>query len=575
MRTYCKAEMKFIDVTALEDASVSSNDNQSFGNVEIFQGEMAQADYGTLEQNQFVLDGSKEIMPDAPEDVAFWSGAMSKDDCTFESNPKLTIDFTAPHTSAGLTMYFAGEYPAELKITWYDTNSVKIISESYYPDVLCYVCNKQVQNYGKVEIEFVRTMLPERYIKLQYILYGKYIVWDADTIKSAKLQEDIDTTSITLPINEADISIVDANNDFDAENEGGSWKSVQKTQEVVLSEYYNGEMILLGAFFVDGFSFSKNVAKFSLVDGIGLLDKYTFYDGEVYVNVKAETILQAIFAAAGVTKYAIEEDVGNTLLSGYLAVQSCRDALQKACFACGAVADDSRSDTIHIYKPDRYVTATVGTNRKFNGGTIVSLEDYVSGVSLECTRYSLEDEESDIYDETLPAGDSRLTFSDPYLSTSITATVGTIKEVKTNYLVIHMDSVGQTKISGKRYASTTFSYQKNVAVIDAGETENIKKISGSTLLNADLLPDIAEELLKYYALRKKVKMKYLLESEHAGNWVNINSITGKISTTLIESQSIDLSKGYIATATCRGYSVVVTDCYYTGTELYAGGGGII
>lgn len=575
MRTYCKAEMKFIDVTALEDASVSSNDNQSFGNVEIFQGEMAQADYGTLERNQFVLDGSKEIMPDAPENVAFWSSTMSKVDCTFESNPKLTILFTAPHTSAGLTLYFAGEYPAELRITWYDTNLVKIISEVYYPDALCYVCNKQVQNYRKIEIEFIRTMLPERYVKLQYILYGKYIVWDADTIKSAKLQEDIDTTSITLPINEADISIVDANNDFDAENEGGSWKSVQKTQEVVLSEYYNGEMIPLGAFFVDGFSFSKNVAKFSLVDGIGLLDKYTFYDGEVYANVKAETILQAIFAAAGVAKYAIEEDVGSILLSGYLAVQSCRDALQKVCFACGAVADDSRSDTIQIYKPDRYVTATVGTNRKFNGGTIVSLEDYISGVSLECTRYSLEDEESDIYDETLPAGDTRLTFSDPYLSTSITATVGTIKEVKTNYLVIHMESSGQTKISGKRYASTTFSYQKNVAVIDAGETENIKKISGSTLLNADLLPDIAEELLKYYALRKKVKMKYLLESEHAGNWVNINSITGKISTTLIESQSIDLSKGYIATATCRGYSVVVTDCYYTGTELYAGGGGII
>lgn len=575
MRTYCKAEMKFIDVTALSDASATSNDNQSIGNVEIFKDETAQADYGTLELNQFVLDGSKEIMPDAPEDVAFWSIAMSKNDCTFESNPKLTILFTKPHTSAGLTLYFSGEYPAELQITWYDTNGVKIISESYYPDAVCYVCNKQVQNYGKIEIEFIRTMLPERYIKLQYILYGKYIVWDADTVKSAKLQEDIDTTSITLPINEADISIVDANNDFDAENEGGAWKSVQKTQEVVLSEYYNGEMIPLGAFFIDGFSFSKNVAKFSLIDSIGLLDKYTFYNGEIYVNVKAETILQAIFAAAGVTKYAIEEDVGSILLSGYLAVQSCRDALQKVCFACGAVADDSRSDTIKIYKPDRYVTATVGTNRKFNGGTVVSLENYVSGVSLECTRYTLEDEESDIYDETLPAGDTRLIFSDPYLPTSITATAGTLKEVKTNYLVIHMDAAGQTKISGKRYANSTFSYQKNVEVIDAGETENIKKISGSTLYNADLLPDLAEELLKYYALRKNVRMKYLLESEQVGNWVNINSITGKTSTTLIESQSIDLSKGYIATATCRGYSVVVTDFYYTGTELYAGGDVII
>lgn len=575
MRTYCKAEMKFVDVTALSDASVSSGDNQIFGNPEIFKSETAQADYGTLERNQFVLDGSRKIMPDVPEDVAFWSSTMSKADCTFESNPKLTILFTSTHTSAGLTLYFAGEYPAELRITWYDTNLVKIISEVYYPDALCYVCNKQVQNYGKIEIEFIRTMLPERYVKLQYILYGKYILWDADTVKSAKLQEDIDTTSITLPINEADISIVDVNNDFDAENEGGAWKSVQKTQEVTLTEYYNGDKIPLGAFFIDGFSFSKNVAKFSLVDGIGLLDRYTFYDGEIYANTKAEIILQAIFAAAGVTKYAVEEEVGNILLSGYLGVQSCRDALQKVCFACGAVADDSRSNTIKVYKPDRYVTATVGTDRKFNGGTVVSLEDYVSGVSVECNRYTLDEEESDIYDENLPAGDTRLTFSEPYLPASITATAGTLKEIKTNYLVIHMDSSGQTKISGKRYTGTTFSYQKNVDVIDAGETENIKKISASTLYNADLLPEITEDLLKYYALRKSVRMKYLLEEEHVGNWVNIKSITGKTSTTLIESQSIDLAKGYIATADCRGYSVVVTDFYYTGSELYAGGDVII
>ena len=66
-------------------------------------------------------------------------------------------------------------------------------------------------------------------------------------------------------------------------------------------------------------------------------------------------------------------------------------------------------------------------------------------------------------------------------------------------------------------------------------------------------------------------MKYLVDLEQVGNWANINSIGGKTSTTLIESQTLDLTGGFIATATCRGYSVVVTENYFAGTELYTGG----
>lgn len=575
MRTYCRAEMKFIDVTALADATVTTNDNQGIGSVGLFADQTKQFDYGTFELNQFILDGSKSVLPDNPNNIAFWSEELSKDDCTFETNPKITITFKEQHTSTAITLYFEDEPPAELKITWYTISGTKLVTETFYPDSLIYVCNTQVQNYGKIEIEFVRTSFPERYIKLQYILYGKYIVWDKDMIQTAKLQEDIDVTSATLSINEADISIVDMNNDFDAENENGSWKSVQKTQEVTLSEFKNGNMIPMGAFFIDDFSFSKNIAKFKLVDVVGLLDKYTFYEGQVYNNVRAEVILNAIFATAGIKKYTIDEEVGNILLSGYLAIQTCRKALQQVCFACGAVADDSRSDTIKVYKPDRYVKSTVGTDRKFNGNTKVSLEKYISGVNIEMKNYALEDKTSDIYKKTLPAGDTKITFSSPYLPASITASAGTLKEVKTNYLIINMPAAGQCQITGIKYANTTFSYEKCVDKIEAGETENIKKYSGCTIYNADILPDIAAYLLDYHALRKKVGMKYLVDLEQVGNWANINSIGGKTSTTLIESQTLDLTGGFIATATCRGYSIVVTEDVFAGTELYTGGDVII
>lgn len=571
MRTYCRAEMKFIDVTALADAAVTTDDNQSIGSVGLFADQTKQSDYGTFELNQFILDGSKSVLLDNPNDIAFWSDVLSKDGCTFETNPKITITFKEQHTSAAITLYFEDEPPAELKITWYTIAGTKLVTETFYPDSLIYVCNTQVQNYGKIEIEFVKTTFPQRYIKLQYILYGKYIVWDKDMIQTAKVQEDIDVTSASLSINEADISIVDMNNDFDAENENGAWNSVQKTQEVTLSEFNNGNMIPMGAFFIDDFSFSKNIAKFKLVDVVGLLDKYTFYEGQVYNNVRAGVILNAIFATAGIKKYVIDEEVGNTLLSGYLAIQTCRKALQQVCFACGAVADDSRSDTIKVYKPDRYVKSTVGTDRKFNGNTKVSLEKYISGVNIEMKNYALEEKNSDIYKKTLPAGDTKITFSSPYLPSSITASVGTLKEVKTNYLIINMPDAGQCQITGIKYANTTFSYEKHVDKIESGETENIKKYSGCTIYNADILPDIADYLLGYHALRKKVGMKYLVDLEQVGNWANINSIGGKTSTTLIESQTLDLTGGFIATATCRGYSIVVTEDVFAGTELYTGG----
>jgi hypothetical protein len=563
--------MKFIDVTALADAAVTTDDNQSIGSVGLFADQTKQSDYGTFELNQFILDGSKSVLPENPNDIAFWSEALSKDGCTFETNPKITITFKEQHTSAAITLYFEDEPPAELKITWYTIAGTKLITETFYPDSLIYVCNTQVQNYGKIEIEFVRTSFPQRYIKLQYILYGKYIVWDKDMIQTAKVQEDIDVTSASLSINEADISIVDINDDFDAENENGAWKSVQKTQEVTLSEFKNGNMIPMGAFFINDFSFSKNIAKFKLVDVVGLLDKYTFYEGQIYNNVRAEVILNAIFATAGIKKYTIDEEVGNILLSGYLAIQTCRKALQQVCFACGAVADDSRSDKIKVYKPDRYVKSTVGTDRKFNGNTKVSLEKYISGVNIEMKNYALEEKTSDIYKKTLPTGDTKITFSSPYLPSSITASAGTLKEVKTNYLIINMTAAGQCQITGIKYANTTFSYEKSVDKIEAGETENIKKYSGCTIYNADILPDIADYLLGYHSLRKKVEMKYLVDLEQVGNWANINSIGGKTSTTLIESQTLDLTGGFIATATCMGYSIVVTEDVFAGTELYTGG----
>lgn len=572
-QTYCEAEMKFVDVTARDDSTVTSSNKQSFSDLSLLDTDHVTDSYATLERNMFVLDGSKKIM-DNPV-VAYMSKKKTGENCLFaDSNPMIEIRFTQNHTSAGLMLKFFDDYPIQIKVTWYSIRGTKIKDKIFYPDKLSYTCREQVENYGRIRVEFIETRLPNQNIKLESINYGIEVKWSAHQIKTANMIEEVDMTSATLSINTANISILDEDNDFDIENEDGAWKSVQKTQEVSLSEYIDGEKIHVGTFFIDDKSFSGNIASFSMIDTIGLMDNYIYNDGEVYQNVKAGTILESIFSNARITKYEISDDVYNIRLSGALKIQTCREALQMVCFACGAVADDSRSDTVHVYKPDKYVRYTIPISRKFYGSVSVGLREYVSGVSVEYEKFVLSDESKEIFKDVLPVGKTRIEFPTPYLANSITSSKGTIVERKTNYVVISMSQAEECVVSGIPYETSNFRITKNVPVIDAAESENVKEYSGCTLYSEDI-SSVVSALLKHFELRQTVDLRYILETEHVGNWVNINNVGGKSSTTLIASQNIDLSGGFLSTAKCVGYSIVVSENFYTGNELYTGGGALL
>lgn len=573
-RTYADVELKFIDVTALSDAQEATENNQSIGNIGLLKKETKTSLYATLELNQFILDGSRQEMPYTPTDIVFWSNTQSKTDRKFTVNPTITVTFTENHTSAGITLYFDDIYPSEVKITWYQLDGTKIISKTFQPDSLTYFCRNQVTNYGKVVIEITKTAFPYRYAKLDYILYGLYLHWSDDTVSKGTLVEQIDETSNTLSINTLDIDIIDEANDFDIANPNGAWNSAQRNQQVTAKEYKDGVFIPIGKFYLDTWSFKSNIASFSFIDPIGYISRFKFSEGEVYNNATFSYIVGKIMAAAGFTDYTIAEDLKNLTLSGYLEIMSCKDALQMACFAVGAVADCSRGSTIKIYVPDRYISHYILPNRKFNGKTSVTMDEYTSGITVNSSKCTIAEKTSNIYDDYLPVGDTRIEFSDPYKPDTITATGGTVKMAKTNYCIITMTAAGNCTVEGKAYEKTDFSLTKSVEKLDAGEVESIRDFT-CPLYNMEILQDNINRLLQYYRLRKIVDLEFLIDTEMVGQWSAIMDVEGRLSATLMEQNSIDLSGGFISTMKCRGYATVVTDYYFCGTELYAGDGGII
>jgi hypothetical protein len=566
-KTYTEAKMKFIDVTAKQNSSPDSYNGSEFSDISMLERNREQDKVAMLDLNGFPLDGESTTLEDE-DTIPFWSRSCSGAECTFEANPILWVDFFDTHTSAGITLDFFGDYPAEIKVTWYGSSGA-IVSKTFYPDALSYFCKQQVTNYVNITIEFVKTRLPYQYVKLSNIEYGMTLKWAQSKIKTAKVLEEVNVLSTELSINTASIDILDEKNDFDSGNENGIWKSVQKTQEITLTEYIDDEPVPMGTFYIDDKSFSGNIASFTMIDAIGLMDNYTYYNGRIYNKVKARIILEDIFFVAKISKYEISEEIGDIELSGWIGIQSCREALQMICCMTGAVADDSRSDTIKVYPASRSVSSTITPARKFTGKTSISLDTYVSGVQLECAKYDLESEVSEIFSDFLEAGEQTITFSEPYDPTTLTATGCYLIEKETNYVVVSVSQSQDCVISGKRYAETVWNFQK-AQKPDAGEADNIVKLGTFTIYNASLLPTIAKNMYEYYALRKVVDIEYIVETEHSGNWVTITDTNRNQATSLIESQSIDLTGGFLSVSKCRGYSTVVTEMYYTGNELYSG-----
>lgn len=569
MYTFPKAQFNFTDVSARADSRPASQQNMNFADVNQLKEGVIMKNYGTLELNQFLLDGSVDIFPENPGDIAFWSVEKSDSSGGFERNPVLEITFENPHSSVGLTLYFSGEVPEAVRIIWYTAFGTELDSAVFYPDEKEYFCEKPVANYARIQVEFISTSWPYRYVKMDMLEYGKIWKLSRENIRGASICEESDQTGATLSVNTARLEIVDENNDFDLTKQDGIWKYLQKDQSVRLMEIVDGKTVDCGIFYLDSWESQENMVTFSLKDIIGRIDKSVFYDGEIYQQAKAGRIIKAVMESCKVEDYLVEDEVAQCCLSGWLPIQSHREALQQAVFACGAAVESGRSGGIRIYRPDRHVSRTIGLERKFLG-TKVTLDDYVSGVTVGYYRYDPERESSEISKGVLPKGITRIEFSEPCLPESIAVSAGRIRKACTNYVEIIMVEEAECAVTGRKYESTENAYTAAVSSIEPGETENIKSYSGCTLMDAAKAREAAQRILRFYQLRQLVELRYINDGEAAGDWCSIAQPGGLSCVTCLTGQTLDLAGGNLASAVCRGYSKAVTDYHFAGEDLYAG-----
>lgn len=572
-KTYAIVDYYLEDTTAQEKAAYDSDAEWSIvSDFSKFKYNYTIPDYATFSKNHFVLDGSKEILPayDTKDtNIAYWSRYNSNNRRGFNDiSQDLRVSFNENHTSTGLTFYFSVLYPKRIRVTWYDLGGEQLSQKEYTPTKAIFFVKNQVENFGSIYLEFLETHYPFRGVRLQYIAFGEVKEWTDLEVKTAKITEQIDESNMALPVSSAQVDIIDENNDFDIANPKGSWNSAQYYQRMVFREYKDGNTIDCGTFYLNGWSFKSNLSTFKAVDAIGYFDSITFRDGHVYNGETAGEIIDSIMAAAKWAKYTVDDELKDIPITGLLKKQTCRNALKEICFAIGAQATCFRSEYITIRRPDIYTSSYIGTDRKFNGKTSVSLGEYVQAVSVELSNYELGDESS-VYSSTNDAGTYLIDFSSPIDVSTITATGCTVSDVHQLYCTITVATAGECEIKARAYSSTAYTLTQEVKNADPGQGAVTKKYTAS-VYSQDAIREVMDNLLEYWQLRKSAQMTYLLDNEMAGDWVGITDSDNQTSIALIEQQTIDLAGGFLATAKCVGYNKVTTVNYFTGTELYTG-----
>lgn len=561
------ASFALFDTTAREDAAFYTADNQPFGDIALAADDMEYPDYATLEEDFFILDGSKAEMPDDPGDVVYMSTEMSGEDGTFTTPPSFIIDFEENHTSYGLTFYFVNYHPLEMLVEWYGLSGIIIGKKRYPVDGNKFFAQNRVENYGKIKVTFTKAKA-HRYVKFRYIEYGTELELGHGgvPVKDASLVEEIDQTSDKIPINKLSVKLVDTENEFDLGNIVGMHKVLQNGQECMAYEYVNATKTFLGKFFLADYGSDKNIVSMSLVDLKGILDNNRFLDGQVYDGEPAGNVIDAIMDAAGIADYQVSDEVRAIPLSGWLKIQTCRKALREVLFACGAIVSSARDTKLNIYIPEKKITKYVARDRKFS--TVPFMKDYVSDVTIKYQQYQIQTVDSQILKGDYPQGTHTIELSSPASGMAINS--GLILKQSANYVTFQIDSDAAVVITGKQYNKEEFSLTAQQKFVESGNSRNTKSFSCS-VLSAKQAQVVADRILDYYRYRLGLKIKYLYDAEMPGQWADVDNSAKRYNSyaAVFEKLTTDLTGGYISTAELRGIYNLVIDSYYTG-ELIAG-----
>ena len=246
-KSYVIAKYGIFNKLAKGQISKVQSETKAFSNINKTYNEIKDTKYNYIscEPNRVLLDDNfyfltnKEVANEK-ELVAYWSNELSNANGLFTTNPKITYEFTQNIAFTELTLYFQ-EICVEFDVRYYLDETLVALREvrnntSLIPTTEGATTLTDVY-FNKIEIEFIKTNEPYRYIKFNEIDFGVYELFTNEQIIDYNILEELSIDSSELSSNSFNLIIDDEQGQYDILNPNNKLNKLQERQEISFYHY--------------------------------------------------------------------------------------------------------------------------------------------------------------------------------------------------------------------------------------------------------------------------------------------------------------------------------------------------
>lgn len=359
--TKAEIQFDFIDTTAKTDCTpiIPSQAIYSKADQILNDNTSKSIKITTLEKNFWKLDSSyinlgyKDI---SNEEIGFVSEVISDGNGIFATPPVFEFTFTTTHSSIGLTLFFddsTNNYIKKMRIKFYNGETL-LSDETVENSNTTYIYSNRVENYNKVEIEFLETSLPYRRARFLDIIFGIIQLYKDKQIINCNLTREISVFNENIPSHELDFEIDNLSKEFNLINPTGVYAYLQKRQLVslrmgVVLENGKNEFLNMGKYYLSEWETKNLTATLKAKDSISFLEEIKYSNSTMQTKSLKEFVIE-ILNYAGISEYVIDESLSNISSTTAIEETSIKELLKQIAIASNCVLFVDKEDKVNIVK---------------------------------------------------------------------------------------------------------------------------------------------------------------------------------------------------------------------------------
>jgi hypothetical protein len=415
--SFVEITFSLTDPDAFEDSSASDNGSVNFSNTAQIVNEVDKniVSYATLEQNLWLLDGSKKVLPTSNYgDCGYISNVLCDAQGAFTNAPIVTLSFSKVHQKLipGITIDWGtayGEYATDFTVTVYNGSTVvgtKRVTDNASTKTLVML---DIINYNRITLTINKWCLPYRRARIEEIFIGAEKIYTKHDLFSFSHTQEVDPISSSLPKSTISFSLDNTKNIYNPNNDEGLSKYLVERQELKARYGYkvgdDVEWIDCGTFYMSEWEAKQNgkSADFTARD---ILEYMTdVYNRGVYApdGKSLYELAQAVLEFAnlplqddGSVRWVIDESLKSIYTTAPLPVDTCANCLQIIANAGECVMYQDRKGVLHIERRTNTLSDyTIDQNNSYSKPE-TSLAKPCKQIVVPIYSYS-EDEENDVW----------------------------------------------------------------------------------------------------------------------------------------------------------------------------------